>query len=150
MSDIDGPPNKRLRFERSSKSTQIAHKQTRYLLRSRAKVGEIVIEDIKLTEPQRHQKRIGQIMQLNDDCLLALFERMDPNTLCNVAETCLRLNELARYHFRIKYSNFDSASLISEGVVVYDMATKLFRNFGNLITSLNLVCNLFHRTENIS
>lgn len=89
-------------------------------------------------------------MHLNDDCLLAIFEQLDPSTLSHIAETCSRLSELARYQFRIKHTAFSTALLVEHGSPNIAMMKKILVNFGDLIKSLQLFCSLFGETPKTS
>lgn len=43
------------------------------------------------------------ILDMNDDCLEAVFSHLDPIDLCAVAQTCRRFESVADDHFRRKY-----------------------------------------------
>lgn len=157
MSDTDSPPAKRMR--RSARcaaavpsTSSNTPSQSRYVLRSNSKPEDLVTKDIRFLEYRRKRPkyRLQKLMHLNDDCLLTIFEQMDPNTLSHVAETCGRLKDLTRYQFRIKHTTFSTALLVEHGPPNIAMMKKILVNFGDLIKSLQLFCSLFGETPKTS
>lgn len=146
MSDVGPPPTKRARYA----LRVIQPRQTRYLLRSRVENEGIVIESPAWPEPKRKRRlRIAKLMDLNNDCLLEILRHTDVKTMCHVADTCDRFQGLARYHFRIKYSQFNFASFI-DGPTPLRAVSHLLQNFGDLITSLSMTGNIFPQSKNHS
>lgn len=159
MSDFgpSPPPPKRMRTRLASagepNTLATSAKSSRYLLRSKAKAEGIVVDYIPLNNiPRKRINRFRKLLMLSDDCLLTIFAHMDPLTMSNVAGTCDRLNDLARYTFRVKHNNFGMASLIGsvDGNLSVQMIMKITRGFGDLITSLHLSCSLFGQTNQTS
>lgn len=164
MSDVGPPPAKRSRIEAnlvengtnkmvsSQNSAATSTRQTRYMLRS--KYNSEQMEHIELPEPKRKSRgRIEKLMDLSGDCLLLIFKEMDPKTLSHVADTCDRLRDLAKYHFRVKYSHFDFESFDNAGRYGTDRledAEKLFRIFGDQIVSLTINRYVFIQSRTIS
>lgn len=110
-----------------------------YKLRSH---GKIAHKEIQCIEPKRNRKK-PSLLQLNPDCLLEMFNHMKLIDLCHLAETCTTLNNLAKYHFRLKHKHFDFASVIDGEFVSVDEASTLLRVFGDQIHSLNVSRDLF-------
>lgn len=147
MSDDGSPPAKRLR----RRWEPVEFVQSTYMLRSRARRENITVEEVPLIQTKRTKKKhIEKITDLNHDCLLDIFEHTDINALCNVAETCQRFHDLARYTFRIKYSRFNFTSLLSSGYIRFSAAKKLLRNFGDLIISMELQFSIFEQKEKLN
>lgn len=46
-----------------------------------------------------------ELLDLNDDCILAILERMPPSELCEISFTCKKLKEMADDVFQRKHSN---------------------------------------------
>lgn len=94
-----------------------------------------VLEEVK-RKPER------KLLDLDNSSLLDIITKMDLNTLINVAETCTRLQLLAKYVFRMKYEHFDFSDLAKvfpARVVHVEKAEKLFRIFGENIKSLSIM-----------
>ncbi|XP_055325939.1 uncharacterized protein LOC129579788 isoform X1 [Sitodiplosis mosellana] len=152
MSDVGPPPAKRTRPSNAAdteiygSNVTVSARQTRYMLRSFKK--EQMNENIVLPEPKRKRKpRIEKLMELSADCLLTIFMEMDPKTLSNFADTCDRLRNLAKYHFRLKYSQcFDFESFGNTGRVATDRleeAEQFLRIFGDQIVTLEMSTAVF-------
>lgn len=157
MSNTDPLPAKRNRkslrlaaTEPQSTSAVEAQRRHGMSTRSRAKAEGIVITDESLQIPRKRINRFRTLLHLNDDCLLAIFGHMNPYTLSIVGAACSRLNDLARYHFRIKHSCFSTVSLVETGTLNLSMMAKILRGFGDLITSLHLSCGLFGQSNKMS
>lgn len=155
MSDV-GPPAKRTRLsirnqggtgQNGSNSTP---RQSRYMLRSNGQP----IENVALPEPKRKRRpRIEKLMDLNADCLMVIFQEMDPKTLSKVADTCDRLRNLAKYHFQLKHTDFDFESFgdaLRFATDRLDDAELFFRHFGDQIVSLKINSSTFVPFNNIS
>lgn len=162
MSDLEPPPAKRTRQsirnstnskETVSNSASTFPSQTRYMLRSRTGHSQ-QNEYVALPEPKRKRKpRIVKLMDMNADCLLAIFKEMDPKTLAYVADTSEWFRNLAQYHFRLKYSRFDFdtfGNFEGTGTERLEDAEKFFRNFGGQIVSLKINCAYFIQFRNTS
>lgn len=155
MSDEEESQAKRKRYGLREIKPNKVPVQTRYLLRSRARKGEIEVEPIKhdKSKPKRKRRlRIQKLMDLNHDCILEIFRHTDIKTLSNVAKTCERLNDLARYHFRVKHHRMNLVSLFEHGAIrnPTQVIRKLLQNFGDLITSLCVSGNVLTRSPNMS
>lgn len=46
-----------------------------------------------------------EFMDMNDDCLLKVFEYLPLNDVCSLSETCKRMHELGSTHFMQKYKS---------------------------------------------
>lgn len=145
MAENGAPPTKRPRYNLRGISAETSRRQpNRYMLRSIAR--EIPVEHVELVEPKR--KKHKKLLTLNSDCLLKIFEHMKLNDVCNVAQTCTSLYNLAKYHFRLRYKHLDFAQLIDEGALLTDDVKTLLRIFGDQIRSLNISRDLFTDAEN--
>ncbi|XP_055313500.1 uncharacterized protein LOC129574900 [Sitodiplosis mosellana] len=122
-------------------------KQTRYMLRSSTRNGLVVAEQNEDTNGQRKRKGPLRLMDLNDDCLLAIIGNMNVIELCDVAETCKRTQALAQYHFHLKHRRLDLVSLAGPKP---KLALRLLRNFGGEALSLNMARDLFPHKEKVA
>ncbi|XP_031623705.1 uncharacterized protein LOC116341017 [Contarinia nasturtii] len=90
---------------------------------------------------------------LNNDCFEAILDRMDVNELLQMADTCTRMNHLAKSLFARKYTNKlvklyvnDKTAVnnrkesTSEKMIVTSvvMLLKLLRNFGAMVSKLHI------------
>lgn len=104
----------------------------------------VVLHDIRLELAKRSKcpeiTDKSHLMNLNDHCILEMFEYLPLNDFCMMAEVSLRLNVLAKYFFRVKYSGSFSMKLLINGDKKISMkqARRLLENFGHLITSLKV------------
>lgn len=99
------------------------------------------LRQVKNREPKRKNIRNKKLMDLNNDCLLAIIKKMDLETLCNVVDTCDRLANLVKYYFGWKYTtlDFDSLELSNtDEFVSYETVEKVFRNFGVQLVSVSI------------
>ncbi|XP_055313515.1 uncharacterized protein LOC129574903 [Sitodiplosis mosellana] len=122
-------------------------KQTRYMLRSNTRSGLAIAEHNESTDGKRKRKGPLRLMDLNDDCLLAVFGNMNVIELSDVAETCKRTQELVQYTFRLKHHHrLDLISLAGHNL---KLALRLLRNFGGHASSLNMTRNVLfsHKQE---
>lgn len=85
-------------------------------------------------------EEVTHILDLNDDCLEALFANLDPHDLCAIEETCRRFSLLTDEAFRQKYrlshfkfrSEFDNSHECSE----FQISSRILRLFGKFIGKL--------------
>lgn len=153
MAENGAPPRKRMRYNlrtsddsnSSSSTTTRSHRSTRYMLRSTTRANDGKVEHVELIELKR--KRRKNLMALHSDCLLKIFEYMKVADLCNMAEVCESMYNLARYFFRLKYKRFDVALLFEEDGVHIDKLERLLRIFGDQISSLNISREMFANIE---
>lgn len=114
-------------------------KRIRYMLRNRTITGRLDSQPNEPTERKRkqNQTRKGpmQLMDLNDDCLLAIFDNLDAIELCDMAETCKRAQALTQYKFHMKHSRLDLSSIKP---INLKLTARFLRNFGNDISSLHI------------
>lgn len=71
---------------------------------------------------------------LNDDCLRAIFKRLNLIDLTNAAGVCVRFKEHAEIAFKAKHSKLE----ITNAVFSRRVAKAVLQNFGKLIRSLNV------------
>ncbi|XP_055313516.1 uncharacterized protein LOC129574904 [Sitodiplosis mosellana] len=119
-------------------------KQNRYTLRSSTRNELVVAEHKESTDGKRKRKGPLRLMDLNDDCLLAIIGNMNVIELCDIAETCKRTQALAQYHFHLKHHRLDLVSLARRNP---KLALRLLRNFGGVASSLNMARDLFPHNE---
>lgn len=114
-------------------------KRMRYMLRSSTTNEPFDSQPNEPTERKRkqNQKRKGpmQLMDLNDDCLLAIFGNLNAIELCDMAETCKRAQALTQYTFHMKHSRLDLSSIKR---INLKLTARFLRNFGNDISSLHI------------
>lgn len=93
----------------------------------------------KMTKP-KHARMPSQrkFLELNDHCLLEVFEFLPLADLCNIAETCVRLKDRAQYFFRLKHRDLNMKLLArNDQKITMPQVRSLFYNFGDLITTLH-------------
>lgn len=56
-------------------------------------------------EPVEVETNVTEFLDLNDDVIYALFQRIPLADLCAISQTCKRLQQLAGRHFQRKYPN---------------------------------------------
>lgn len=123
-------------------------KRPRYILRSGIKNGQFVADDIEpleYDEPRKRKRNGGmKLLDLDDDCLLIILEYMDVVELCDIAETCKRTQKLAQYTFRLKHKRLNLNTIRA---ITLQKTMRLLRNFGSVITSLNISRKLLSPLE---
>lgn len=83
-------------------------------------------------------------MNINDDCILEILERLPLTDLCNMAEVSVRLKQLTEFVFRLKYRKLNIKLLaLNDERIEMKQARSLFTNFGHLIQSLHISRKLF-------
>lgn len=84
-------------------------------------------------------------LDLNDDCLDAILERMPPTTLGEISLTCTKLKGMAEDVFRRKHSNECVTIVASEASVKFStFAPKYSKHFSKLIKNVRIInkdCN---------
>lgn len=104
----------------------------------------VVLHDIRLELAKRQKSTpiipYSYFMQLNDHCILELFEFLPLTVLCAMAQVSIRLKQLAEYFFRLKYPRDFSMKLLMNGDdrIGIKQARRFFETFGHLITSLHV------------
>lgn len=86
-----------------------------------------------------------KMMDMNNDCLFEMMERMELRDLCTMAEVCVRLKKLAQQFFVIKYRQLSLTQLAdtSTGHCTLQKICRLFYHFGHLIKSLTIDYKIF-------
>lgn len=102
-----------------------------------------VSENKRYNVPQPKFKDPLEFMDLNDDCFLTILNYIELNELEYIANTCMRLQDVTQYHFRLKYKHFDSNDLAEGQTVQYLEAQNVLKRFGNRIAILKLSSRLF-------
>lgn len=100
-------------------------------------------ENKRFIIPQPKTKVPLEFMDLNDDCFLAILNHMKLSELENIAKTCMRLQDVTQYQFRLKYKYFDFKNLAEGQTVQYLEARDVLQSFGNRIATLKLSSHLF-------
>ena len=116
----------------------------------------VLLHDIRLERAQQKQQPHSPVaaatsndapptpysafMELNDHCILEMFEFLTLADLCVMAEVSVRLKQLAEYFFRVKYGQFLSMKELMHGTdkIRKKNVRRLFQNFGHLITNLHV------------
>lgn len=92
----------------------------------------------------------SNILSLNDDCLLHVFQYLDLPSLSAVADVCSRFRENAQSQFSYsKWKNSYSivyCSCVGELEIQYRLGriASLLRNFGHLIEAIDLEVQHYH------
>lgn len=120
-----------------------AHHQSGHDLRKSflIKYPIVVLHDIALDLAKCVPSNpLTNFTDLNDHCILELFEVLPLIDLCAMAEVSVRLKSLAEYFFRVKYGrHFSMKQLMNNGEkITIKQARQLLRNFGHLITSMHV------------
>lgn len=141
MSDYQ-PPSKKTGYNLRSRP----NREHGYFLRSKARVGQIVTNN-EANEHTIKRKVIRKVqfnlIQLNADCLLKIFEYLNVIELAKIADTNISLRQLAKYQFYLKYGSLNFDNLKMNRSITLQEVTKIFRNFGNSISSLELSIHSF-------
>lgn len=82
-------------------------------------------------------------LELNDYCLLKIFDHMKVMELSTVSRVCKRLKSIAELHFSLKYAEFDIAELLEDGYVSMKNVKSVLRCFGESIKSIDICRSLF-------
>ncbi|XP_031630562.1 uncharacterized protein LOC116345392 [Contarinia nasturtii] len=127
MKDEPLPAKRARRSKTQNEPPTQRPRQTRYMLRNRNNEKYAA----KSAEPTQMNLNL---LDLNDDCLLHILQNMCPTQLCNMAETCKRLQAMARYAFRLKYKRLDLKT--SQGM---NAIKRLLKNFGGQTSTLQIV-----------
>lgn len=92
------------------------------------------------------------ISDLNDDCLMEVFNRLSIKSLCNVAEVSKRFKQNAETVFSLEYKCFDPIKLYSLNDGHFEVTLNEFRNvlknFGSLINELTVSKMTFKSSQN--
>lgn len=78
------------------------------------------------------------LLDINDDCFLALFKHLSTSELCDIASTCTRFTPLARriYSFRPQSNRM---AIDMKSAIPRRQAPALLRNFGDSLTELKVI-----------
>lgn len=68
-------------------------------------MAESVVKKQNSTELAATQNTEKDFLWMNDDCLLKVFDFLELKDLCAISKTCLRLQVLAKRHFKCKFSS---------------------------------------------
>lgn len=105
----------------------------------------VVLHDVSLeTAPSQQfastESDHSHFMELNDHCILEIYELLPITDLCTMARVSERHQKLAEYLFRVKYGGHFNMKLLMHGddKIKIKQARQLFENFGHLITSLEV------------
>lgn len=84
------------------------------------------------------KKKVAALMDLNDNCLLQIFEELSLEELVPVADTCTRFKTLVRRTAMVKHINGNKAFEITIGNSAHALIVnqKQLRIFGDLITNM--------------
>lgn len=93
------------------------------------------------------------LLVLNDDCMLKLFDFLNPLNLSNMAHVNKRLNALAKFYMRLKYKiavymDFERKSTNIQADMNVKMVEKYLYTLGKQMTKLKLSWDSFDRTFN--
>lgn len=139
------PRSKRRRYNLRSNARR---RQQMFGSTSQRAKNSIAMNEIQVqVDPKRKQPKRPNLMMLNADCMLKIFEFVSPIDLCSIAEVNDWLHHLANYFFRLKFKRFDFNSYIQNGPISIDAAKKLFKMFGNEMCSLNMSREQFRKDE---
>lgn len=96
------------------------------------------VDDQKRNKRKMAKQPAKNLLDLNDDCLFAIFERADVMDLANVAQSCKYLEPIAFNIFQRKHK---SLTLIFSDIVTVEQAARaklLFQIFGSNIVELDI------------
>lgn len=90
--------------------------------------------------PMEENEQQDYLTGLNDDCILAIFERLALGELCEVAGTCERLRDLAENQFVRKYASLIENStlniIVKKGVIRLDENKRFVEAFSRKIPNV--------------
>lgn len=137
--DDNAPPAKRTRLHRTCKA------KTSHVLSPSKPINR------KHAKQQTHKINSASLkmMDINDHCLLEMMERMNLESLCTVAEVCVRLKKLAQRFFATEYRKMSLTQLAdpSNGKCKMSKIRQLLYNFGHLIKSLTIDYKVLNRRK---
>lgn len=151
MADNDAPIATRTRYslrsstrpkpnetnEQSEENVSKSRKRA-YTLRSSGN-----IDAIDFMELPRKRRKLN-MMSLNRDCWLKLFEYMQLTDLCAMAKTCTEMSYWAKYYFRLKHKHFDFVRMFYGNLLDMQVAFELLSTFGDQIHTLKISQDLFN------
>lgn len=81
-----------------------------------------------------------ELIDLNEQCMLEVLQRLKLSGLCSMAEVCVYLREVAQKFFAIKHRKVSLTSLADtpDGKYSVFKVRQLLYNFGHLISSLTI------------
>lgn len=85
------------------------------------------------------KKRIDNILDLNDDCLIKILKNLTLIDLCATAETCKRLQTVAREAFQSKHKDY---GIPTQGVKLRDHQ-RILKNFGDVVKKFTCITEMF-------
>lgn len=83
-------------------------------------------------------KKTDNILDLNDDCLITIFKYLSLIDLCATAETCKRLQYIAREAFPHKRKDYG----ISQHGVKFRDHRRILRNFGDVVKKFTCITEM--------
>lgn len=89
-------------------------------------------------------------MQLDETCLFEIFNHLDLDELCIMAEVCTELKFAAQKYFDIMYTAVNLAWLAPDnesGKFTIAQAERLLQHFGHLISTIIVNTDLLEETE---
>lgn len=146
----DAPKSKRSKrsVQSESSSPNDASKSSSTAENQRNVKRKIAKRTTSSPSPSSSSKKIStadstpmNFLDLNNHCLLEIMSRMELRQLCTMAETNVRLKELAQQFFATKYrTNVSLSSLIepTTGKYALTKVRQLLHNFGHMIGSLTI------------
>lgn len=91
----------------------------------------------ELIRKRPNQRSADILNNLNDDCLMQIFELLPLPDLCNVAEVCQQFLQNAKTVFQLHHTVFNTKQISKSGEYTdMKVAEQLFRNFGFYIKEL--------------
>ena len=131
----------------STKLSSRAEKRVRY--------GEPIKEDVHLKKQKIDSKHRLQLVDINNDCLIDVFEYLSLEDLFNVAETHSSLVPAAQLVFARRYRkkefflNLDTVRFLSDDCIEVrkDIAAAFVRLFGTALSSLFINFDCHHEQD---
>lgn len=106
------------------------------------------VEKSNVSTQTEFQKKFT-FLDLNDDCLLEIYDHLGVNDLCAVSKVCKRLKTTSEFYFPRKYKKLDFAELkdAKDEFVAKKNVKIVLSRFGKLITSIEVSNELLNRRE---
>lgn len=94
-------------------------------------------------------QKVAYFMNMDEVCLFEIFNHLSLHDLCITAEVCSQLKFAAQKYFDILYTAVNLAWLSEDdsGKFTLAQAECLLRNFGHLISTINVNTNQLMATD---
>lgn len=85
------------------------------------------------------EKKVDNLLDLNDDCLINILKQLPLIELCATAETCKRLQLIAREVFKSKHKSYG----IPRPELKFKDHERVLKNFGDVVAKFTCITKMF-------